>query len=103
MEQAKWEDKFFTQTAAIDEKVASMTEEQAREFLTSYSCAQAENLVKAWKDLDIYLKVKYIDGQERKMENGQFKRNAYGQPTGPNRLPLPDEFLQSIKHQVDHE
>ena len=103
VEQAKWEDKFFTQTASIDEKVANMTEEQAREFLTSYSCAQAENLVKAWKELDIYLKVKYIDGQERKMENGQFKRNAYGQPVGPNRLALPNEFLQSIKHQIDHE
>ena len=101
--QQAWDDKFNTQTAGVDAEIASMNEEDARAFLTSYSCSQAENLVADWQRLGIYLMTKFLDGQERKEENGQFKRNNYGNSCGPNRLPLPDHFLQMVAPEITHE
>jgi len=98
-----WDDKFNTQIAGVDAQAAELNEEDARAFLTSYSCAQAENLVADWQRLYIYLVTKFIDGQERKEENGQFKRNPYGQSCGPNRLPLPEPFLKMVAPEITHE
>ena len=101
--QAAWEDKFNSQVAAIDAQVANMDAAQAAEFLTKYSCAQAQESTAAWKDLGIYLFVKYLDGQERKEKDGQFLRNAYGEPEGPNRVPYPTTFLESVHEHIAHE
>ena len=101
--QAAWEDKFNAQVEAVDAQVADMDAAKAMEFLTKYSCAQAQESTTAWKDLGIYLFVKYLDGQERKEKDGQFLRNAYGEPEGPNRTPYPTEFLQKISPVVAHE
>ena len=56
-----------------------------------------------WRDLQVYLQVKFIDGQERKEENGQFLRNEYGTPKGPNRPPFPEWMLRRMKDEVIHE
>lgn len=101
--QQAWDDKFNTQVVGIDEKASQLSEEDAREFLTSYSCSQAENLVADWQRLYFYLVTKFIDGQERKEENGQFKRNRFGGSTGPNRLPLPENELRRIAPEITHE
>ena len=101
--QQVWDDKFNTQIAGVDEKAAQMNEEDARAFLTSYSCSQAENLVADWQKLYIYLITKFIDGQERKEENGQFKRNPYGNSCGPNRLHMPEPYLRKIAPETNHE
>ena len=101
--QQAWDDKFNTQIAGVDEKAAQMSDEDARAFLTNYSCSQAENLVADWQRLGIYLFTKFLDGQERKEENGQFKRNRYGNSTGPNRLPLPEPFLRMYAPEITHE
>ena len=101
--QAAWEDKFNSQVAAVDAQVAEMDKEKATEFLTKYSCAQAEESTAAWKELGIYLFVKYLDGQERKEKDGQFLRNAYGEPEGPNRVPYPTSFLESVHEHIAHE
>ena len=101
--QAAWEDKFNAQVEAVDAQVAEMDATQATEFLTKYSCAQAQESTVAWKDLGIYLFVKYLDGQERKEQDGQFLRNAYGEPEGPNRVPYPTTFLESVHEHIAHE
>ena len=101
--QAAWEDKFNAQVEAVDAQVADMDAAQAAEFLTKYSVAQAQESTAAWKDLGIYLFVKYLDGQERKEKDGEFLRNPYGEPEGPNRTPYPTEFLQKIAPVVVHE
>lgn len=101
--QAAWEEKFNSQVDAIDAQVAAMNKEQATEFLTKYSCAQAMESTAAWKELGIYLFVKYLDGQERKEQDGEFLRNPYGEPEGPNRTPYPTEFLKKIAPVVAHE
>ena len=71
--------------------------------LDCISCTQAQESTAAWKDLGIYLFVKYLDGQERKEQDGEFLRNPYGLPEGPNRTPYPTEFLQKIAPVVAHE
>ena len=101
--QQAWDDKFNVQTEGVDAQVANMSDEDARAFLTSYSCSQAENLVADWQRLGIYLMTKFLDGQERKEENGDFKRNPYGQSCGPNRLPLPEPFLKMVAPEITHE
>ena len=101
--QAAWEDKFNAQVEAVDTQVANMDAAQAAEFLTKYSCAQAQESTAAWKELGIYLFVKYLDGQERKEKDGQFLRNAYGEPEGPNRVPYPTSFLESVHEHIAHE
>ena len=101
--QQTWDDKFNMQIAGVDEKVKSLSDEDARAFLTNYSCSQAENMVADWQRLHIYLVTKFIDGQERKEENGQFKRNPYGNSCGPNRLPLPENFLKMVSPEITHE
>ena len=101
--QQVWDDKFNTQVAGVDEKASQLSEEDAKAFLTSYSCSQAENLVADWQKLGIYLMTKFLDGQERKEENGDFKRNQYGHSVGPNRLPLPEPFLKIVAPEITHE
>ncbi len=101
--QQVWDDKFNTQIPGLDERVAQLSEEDAKAFLTNYSCSQATSLVEDWQRLYIYLVTKFIDGQERKEENGDFKRNPYGQSTGPNRLPLPEPFLRMVAPEITHE
>ena len=101
--QGVWEEKFNSQIAAIDERVAELTQEEGIEFLTNYSCAQAELSTQAWKELCIYLFIKYLDGQERKEKNGEFLRNEYGEPESPNRIPYPASFLEYVAEEINHE
>jgi dipeptidase len=98
-----WDDKFNLQIAGVDAEAATLNEEEERAFLTSYSCSQAENLVADWQRLYLYLVTKFIDGQERKEENGQFKRNPYGHSCSPNRLAMPENFLRKVAPEVMHE
>ena len=101
--QAAWEDKFNSQVAAVDAQVANLDAAQAAEFLTKYSCNQAEESTTAWKELGIYLFIKYLDGQQRKEKDGEFLRNDYGLPEGPNRVPYPASFLKSVHEHISHE
>ena len=101
--QQVWDDKFNTQIAGVDEQAAGLSDEEARVFLTNYSCSQAENLVADWQRLYIYLITKFIDGQERKEENGDWKRNQYGHSVGPNRIAFPEAYLKSVAPEISHE
>ena len=101
--QSTWEDKFNAQVAVVDEMVAAMSASEKADWLTKYSNLQANESHQAWKELCIYLFTKYLDGQERKEKDGQFLRNPYGEPEGPNRVPYPAEFLQTIHEHVAHE
>jgi dipeptidase len=101
--QSAWEDKFNAQVAVVDEMVAAMSANEKADWLTKYSNLQANESHQAWKELCIYLFTKYLDGQERKEKDGQFLRNAYGEPEGPNRVPYPTSFLESVHEHIAHE
>ena len=44
--------------------------------------------------------VKYIDGVIKREENGQFKRNPYGEPTSPLRPGYSNEYYRRIIDQT---
>ena len=101
--QTMWEDKFNAKVEDIDKTVANMSAKDAQSWLTRYSCVQAETVNQAWQQLGIYLFTKYLDGQQRKEQNGKFLRNEYGQPESPNRVPYPASFFEMVHEQVAHE
>ena len=101
--QQEWEEYFNTQIPAADRAVMEMSPDDARRYLTRFSCMQAEAGTAAWNKLYEYLLVKYLDGQQRKEENGSFKRNDWGEPVGPNRPPFPEEWLRRFAPSIAHE
>ena len=69
---------------------------EAVEFLTWFSTSTADNATARWKKLGEYLVVKYIGGNVKKEENGQFKRNAYGLPAYPDFPGYDEDYYRSI-------
>lgn len=86
--QAQLENSFDDYQKGIEEKALALMEEgeaKAIAFLNDYSDMQAENTLRTWKKLGEYLIVKYIDGNVKKEENGQFKQNGYGLQAFPDQ------------------
>lgn len=101
--QSEWENYFNSLIPGVDAAMAEMSPQDAQAFLTKFSCTQAQVSTEAWRKLYEYLLVKYLDGQQRKEQNGQFVRNAYGQPVNPLRPPFPETFLRQIAPEIAHE
>jgi dipeptidase len=77
------ENKYVEYVDIIDEtalKLYKQSPEKAAEFLTEYSCNNANSLVDYWKELNNFLLVKYLDGNVKPEENGEFLRNPWGYP-----------------------
>jgi dipeptidase len=70
--------------------------DDARRFLTWFSRTNADQATERWKKLGEYLLVKYIDGNVKKEENGQFKRNPYGLPSTPDFPGYDEDYYRSI-------
>jgi len=105
---AALDDMFNARVDAIDDFLAADAEEgiddaTIRRKLTTFSLEMAQQAFDRWSELRIYLFTKYLDGVERKEENGQFKRNQWDHPTGPNRVPCPENILRTISPTVAHE
>ena len=106
-EQAELENKFITYVPYIDQAAAELMKSQgpevARQFLTEYSVNEANAMTKKWKELGQYLMVKYVDGNIKKEEKGQFLRNDYGQPAAPLSPGYPEWWYRAIVNSTgDH-
>lgn len=90
--QKKWEEKFNAEVPNLQGD------------LTDYACRQAEAVLADWQNLAVYLMVRYLDGQEKKVaEDGSFERTEYGEPAYPNRPAYPEEYLRTIAPHTAHE
>ncbi len=69
---------------------------EARKFLTWFSTTTADQATERWKKLGEYLLVKYIDGNVKKEENGQFKRSPYAMPVAPDFPGYNEDYYRSI-------
>ncbi|MDR3141998.1 MAG: C69 family dipeptidase [Tannerellaceae bacterium] len=69
---------------------------EARKFLTWFSTTTADDATIRWKKLGEYLLVKYIDGNVKKEENGQFKRSPYGMAVSPDFPGYDETYYRSI-------
>jgi dipeptidase len=98
--QTELENRFMNITPLIDRTAERLMkdsgQEKAREFITEFSVTEANNMTKRWNGLFAYLLVKYMDGNVKKEENGQFKRNEYGLPAMPNQPGYPEWWYRAI-------
>ncbi|SMO76791.1 Dipeptidase [Saccharicrinis carchari] len=86
--QKRLEDKFNDFMPVIDEAALALHKEdpqKAKAFLTEYALTQSTLTLNEWKALDEFLMVKYLDGNLHREVDGEFLRNAHGNP-------LPAEF-----------
>lgn len=74
--------------------------EKAKTFLTNYTNLTAQSTMDAWKRLGEFLVVKYNDGVLKRVKNGQFERNAIGQPAAVIRPGYSPEFLDEYIKQT---
>ncbi len=70
-----------------------------RKYLTEYSCTNAQDLFNTWKDLDIYLLVKYMDGNvKRQNPDGSFMNNGNDEriPASPRQPGYSDKWKEAV-------
>lgn len=97
--QQELEMKFVNYTTAIDKGALELYRQNPKlavAYLTDYSCGMADMTVKRWKELSNFLLVKYLDGNVKKEENGQFLRNSYGYPQSPSFPGYPDSYRKAV-------
>jgi dipeptidase len=97
--QTELEAKFITEVAAIDAaaKVLNETDpDLAREFITNYSVNMGDYTVRRYKELGQFLLVKYMDGNIKIEENGQFLRTREGYPMFPDQPGYPEQWKEIV-------
>lgn len=93
-------EKFASNTPVIDkaaELLLAKDEKLARQFLTDYSCQQADVTFNRWKELSEYLLVKYIDGNIKKEKDGKFLDNGTGVAAGPDQPGYSEAWKKMVK------
>ncbi|MGQ1783581.1 dipeptidase [Saccharicrinis sp. GN24d3] len=97
--QKKLEDKFEDYGPVIDQAAVNLNKldpQKAKAFITEYSLVQSKITFDAWKQLDEFLMVKYLDGNLHKEENGVFLRNEHGNPYDAEFPGYSKEFYEKI-------
>lgn len=96
------EDRFDKQEAEVDAKAAALWKEdtaKAMQYLTQYSAEEANGATARYKDLGIYLLVKYLDGNIKREKDGQFERTETGLPAPCLHPRYSDDFYRAIVNQ----
>lgn len=102
--QQTWEERFEQELVLLENKIGKMHPTLAAEYLSDYSCLQAEAVVADWHHLFEYLMVKYLDGVEKKQdEDGTFLHTPYGFSESPNRFKPAEEWLRQVAEEAHHE
>jgi dipeptidase len=97
--QQELETRFAAEITSKDEQAKKLFEKDPKaavDFLTEYSLGVAGSTMVRWKALGEYLLVKYMDGNIKKEENGQFLRNPYGNPLMPSQPGYPDSWKKQV-------
>lgn len=101
--QLKLEDQFRASQPEVEREAVRLREQsssQAVHYLTQYTNNLVKEGVAEWKKLGEYLMIKYVDGVIKREENGQFKRNPYGEPASPLRPGYSNEYYRKIVDQT---
>jgi dipeptidase len=101
--QSMLEGSFAAQQPQIEERALELhkqSSEESVQYLTEYTNNLVKEGMAEWKKLGEYLMVKYIDGVIKAEENGEFKRNPYGQPARPQRPGYSNEYYKKIIDQT---
>ena len=96
-------DRWDAETDSIDAQALELLKNSsydATAFLNEYSAKESNGATEAYKDLGIYLLVKYLDGNIKKEKDGQFERTPYGMAESPLQPKYSDEFYRAIVNQL---
>jgi dipeptidase len=97
--QHELENKYVELVGIVDayaKELYAANSEKAVDFVTDFSVNTAASTVRRWKELDHYLLVKYIDGNVKRENNGEFLRNQWGLPEHPEHPQLPEFWRRKI-------
>lgn len=100
-------DSWDAQTADVDRQAQELLQagktDEAQQFLTTYCAQTGKVATDCYRNLDIYLLVKYNDGNIKREKNGQFERTEYGVPASPRQPRYSDDFYRAIVNQRGEE
>ena len=94
--QAELEDGIVKDVEVALDQVPFFETEDAKELLQNLADIWAKKATDRYKELGDYLFVKYMDGNMKKEENGQFMRNEYGMPAYPSFPGYDERYYRSI-------
>ena len=97
------EQSYFAQQKAIEEQAMRLyanSEEAAIKYLNEYSNRQAQQMLARWKQLAVYLIVKFNEMAVKPEENGAFKRTATGIGARVARPGFPKPFAREYIRQT---
>lgn len=101
--QQDYSNKYTNYIKAIDTGALSLyniNSEMATRFLTDFSHNMANQLVTDWKNFSNFLLVKYLDGNIKHEQEGEFSRTQYGFPAGLKQLEYPEHWKKTIVDQT---
>lgn len=73
--------------------------QEATELLTQYSCKEADGATARYKELAIFLLVKYLDGNVKQEKDGVFIRTEWGLSKSPQHPKYSEDFYRAIVNQ----
>jgi hypothetical protein len=96
------EQSYFAQQKSIEEQAQQIADANERaEFLTSYSCRKADEMISRWRQLATYLIVRHNDMAVRPVDGkGQFQRSPYGLGARVQRPGYPEGFRRQLVRQT---
>lgn len=81
-------------------KLYSESEQKAVDYLTDYSNTQAQQMLARWKELAIYLIVKYNDMAVKPTKDGKFLRTKTGNGATVKRTGFPEKVARALVKQT---
>lgn len=96
------EQSYFKEVPAVDLKAQQLlasSEKQAVDYLTDYTCKKGDEMICRWRQLAIYLIVKFNDMAEKKEVNGRFEVTPEG-VSKVVRLGYPEATARKIAEQT---
>lgn len=93
------EKSYFAAQSEVENKAVSMYGQSAKsavDYLTEYSCKQAQNMLVTWKELATLIIVKYNDMAVKKMKNGKYLKTKDGLIQPVLRPGYPTEYARKM-------
>ena len=96
---ARWD----AETDSIDAQAVALLKNSTSDvtaFLNEYTARESNGATEAYKELGIYLLVKYLDGNIKQEKDGEFARTPYGMADRPQQPKYSEEFYRAIVNQI---
>ena len=91
------ENSYFTQQSSIEQTALKLEGDERVDFLTGYTCQQADQMIQRWRQLATFLIVRHNDMAVRPVdEKGNFKRGKYGHGERVQRPGYPEAYRREL-------